>query len=130
MFLRATKRFKDGKEHRYWSIVENRRCRGNRVVQRQVLYLGEINDVQHRQWCKTIEVLSQGRSQARSIALFPEDRAAPDVEHEVVRVKLSELTLARARQWGGCYLALTLWEQLKLDRFWSGRLSASRQGTR
>ncbi len=25
MFLRANKRFKDGKEHRYWSVVENRR---------------------------------------------------------------------------------------------------------
>jgi len=44
MFLRSKTRRKDGKENRYWSIVENRRCQGNRVVQRQVLYLGEIND--------------------------------------------------------------------------------------
>lgn len=100
------------------------------MVQRQVLYLGEINDAQHRRWCTTIEVLAEGRSKSRSIALFPEDRAVPDVEHEVVQVKLSELTLARARQWGGCFLALTLWEQLKLDSFWSGRLLPSRQGTR
>ena len=48
MFLRATKRLKDGKEHRYWSVVENRRCQGQRVVQRQVLYLGEINDSQRK----------------------------------------------------------------------------------
>ncbi len=44
MFLRARTRRKDGKEHRYWSIVENRRTGQGRVVQRQVLYLGEIND--------------------------------------------------------------------------------------
>ena len=44
MFLRSRTRRKDDKENRYWSIVENRRCQGNRVVQRQVLYLGEIND--------------------------------------------------------------------------------------
>jgi transposase len=130
VFLRATKRFKDGKEHRYWSIVENRRCRGNRVVQRQVLYLGEINDVQHDAWCKTIEVLDQGGSGARQIALFPSDRPVPEVEQESVRVKLSELELKSPRQWGACYLALTLWEQLKLDVFWSDRLVPSRQGTR
>jgi transposase len=130
VFLRATKRIKDGKEHRYWSLVENRRCRGNRVVQRQVLYLGEINDVQHDAWCTTIEVLDPGRSGARQIALFPSDRPVPEVEHESVRVKLSELELKRPRQWGACYLALVLWEQLELDDFWSDRLLPSRQGTR
>jgi hypothetical protein len=41
MFLRASK--KNGKEHRYWSIVENRRISGGQVRQRHVLYLGEIN---------------------------------------------------------------------------------------
>ena len=43
MFLRSKNRRKDGKDHRYWSIVENRRTADGRVVQRQVLYLGEIN---------------------------------------------------------------------------------------
>ncbi len=42
MFLRENRRFKDGKQHCYWNIVENRRCAGGKVVQRQVLYLGEI----------------------------------------------------------------------------------------
>ena len=46
MFVRCKTRRKDGKEHRYWSVVENVRVRGGRVVQRQVLYLGEINDSQ------------------------------------------------------------------------------------
>jgi hypothetical protein len=38
MFLRCKKRKKNGKEHRYWSLVENKRCAGGRVVQRHVLY--------------------------------------------------------------------------------------------
>jgi len=44
MFLRSNKRIKDGKEHRYYSVVESRRLGSGRVAQRQVLYLGEIND--------------------------------------------------------------------------------------
>jgi hypothetical protein len=75
MFLRVKTRFKDGKEHRYWSIVENRLTQGNRVVQRQVLYLGEINDSQKAGWCKTIEVFQEGQTQSTQLALFPEDRA-------------------------------------------------------
>ena len=60
MFLRCTTRKKDGKEHRYWSLVENRRVAGGRVVQRHVLYLGEINDAQERRWRRTVEVFTEG----------------------------------------------------------------------
>src|SRR6266850_716253 len=60
MFLRHTKRKKDGKEHRYWSIVENRRIGGGRVVQRPLLYLGEINDSQELAWRKSIAILEEG----------------------------------------------------------------------
>ncbi|MEN8168066.1 MAG: IS1634 family transposase, partial [Pseudomonadota bacterium] len=130
MFLRAKRRLKDGKEHRYWSIVENRRCRGNRVVQRQVLYLGEINDQQRAAWCRTIDVVQEDARNARQIAIFPEDRQAPELDCEVVQVRLNELQLRRARQWGACWLVLELWEQLRLDDFWSQHLSTSRQGTR
>jgi hypothetical protein len=130
MFLRATKRFKDGKGHRYWSIVENRRCRGNRVVQRQVLYLGEINDQQHAAWCRTIEVAQEGGRKPRQVAIFPEDRCAPELDCEVVQVKLNELQLKQPRQWGACWLACELWDQLRLDAFWAPRLGTSRQGTR
>jgi hypothetical protein len=48
----------------------------------------------------------------------------------IVRLKLSELRLERPRQWGACWLALQLWQELQLDRFWSGRLTPSRKGTR
>ena len=61
---------------------------------------------------------------------FPEDREAPELDCEVVQVRLSELTLHAPRQWGACWLALTLWERLELDRFWGPRLPANREGTR
>jgi len=130
MFLRHKLRRKDGKEHRYWSIVENRRVSGGRTVQRHVLYLGEINDNQRAAWWRTIEAFDEGGQTSRQIALFPADRAAPMLDCDVVQVRLSGLRLRRPRQWGACWLACDLWEQLRLDDFWSPRLVASRQGTR
>jgi transposase len=131
MFLRHTKRKKDGKEHRYWSIVENRRVGGGRVVQRPLLYLGEINDSQELAWRKSIAVLEEGAAAPRTLSLFPEDRCEgvlPDAG--IVRLKLNELRLCRPRQWGGCWLALNLWRELALDGFWAERLGPSRKGTR
>ena len=131
MFLRHTKRKKDGKEHRYWSIVENRRVGGGRVVQRPLLYLGEIDDSQELAWRKSIAVLEEGAAAPRPLSLFPEDRCEgvlPDAA--VVRLKLAELRLCRPRQWGGCWLAVNLWRELALDRFWAERLGPSRKGTR
>ena len=129
MFVRCKTRRKDGKEHRYWSVVENVRVRGGRVVQRQVLYLGEINDSQRAAWCRTIEVL-EGKSGSRQMALFPEGREAPALNCEVVRVQVQDVEVHAPRQWGACWLTLCLWERLELDRFWGPRLPASRQGTR
>src|SRR5260221_14492150 len=109
MFLRHTKRKKDGKEHRYWSIVENRRVGGGRVVQRPLLYLGEINDSQELAWRKSIAIVEEGALQPRTLSLFPEDRCEgllPDAS--IVRLRLNELRLCRPRQWGGCWLALSL----------------------
>jgi len=129
MFLRCTNRKKDGKEHRYWNVVENRRVSGGRVVQRQVLYLGEINDSQREAWRRTIEVLEDGRSSARTMALFPEDRPVEIDDDEVVQIRLKDVELRRPRQWGACWLACTLYEQLGLDAFWAKRLPPSRKGT-
>lgn len=131
MFLRATIRRKDGKEHRYWSVVEAKRVGSGRVVQRQLLYLGEINDTQELAWRKSIEVLEDGAAEPRTLALFPEDRCEGLLaDASIVRLKLSQLRLVRPRQWGACWLALTLWRELQLDRFWQERLPASRKGTR
>ena len=74
MFLKCHARVKDGKVHRYWNIVENRRCGRGKFVQRQVLYLGEINDSQREVWRKSIEVFEDGRSAPRMVALFAEDQ--------------------------------------------------------
>ncbi|MBP2670630.1 MAG: transposase [candidate division NC10 bacterium] len=130
MFLRCHPRQKDGKLHRYWSIVESRRVRGGGVVQRRVLYLGEVNDSQREGWRKTIEVLEEGRPEPRSLALFPEDRPPAVPDDTVVQVRLRELTVRRPRQWGACWLACQLWGDLELDRFWGERLEPSRKGTR
>ena len=129
MFVRCKRRFKDGKEHRYWSVVENVRARGGRVVQRHVLYLGEINDSQRAAWYRSIEVVA-GKSGSRQMALFPEDREALALDCEVVKINVADVPLHDPRQWGACWLALVLWDRLNLDRFWGPRLPASRQGTR
>ena len=131
MFLRAKVRKKDGKEHRYFGVVENHRVRGGRVVQRHVLYLGEINSSQELAWRKSIEVLDESSKAPRTLALFPEDHCEGVLPDEsVVRLRLSQMRLERPRQWGGCWLALQLWRELKLDEFWCERLTPSRKGTR
>ena len=130
MFLRCTNRKKDGKEHRYWNVVENRRVTGGRVVQRQVLYLGEINGSQREAWRKTIEVFEEGASRAQTMALFPEDCPVEIDDASVVKIRLKEVELRRPRQWGACWLACTLYEQVGLDKFWAEKLTPSRKGTR
>ena len=130
MYLKCNRRFKDGKEHRYWSLVESRRCAGGQVVQRPVLYLGEINDSQRQSWCRTIEAFDPQRDRTLPLALFPADRPVP--AHAAgfgVQVQLDQMEVHRPRQWGACWLACQLYEQLGLDRFWSQRLCDSRQGT-
>ena len=129
MFLRASTRKKDGKLHRYYSVVENKRVSGKRVVQRHVLYLGEINSTQERAWRRSIEVLDEASARPRTLSLFAEDRCQGVVEDDsVVRLKLSQLRLERPRQWGGCWLTLWLWQRLGLDVFWAQRLPVSRKG--
>jgi transposase len=130
MYLKCHRRFKDGKEHRYWSIAEKRRLSRGRVVDRHVLYLGEINDSQREAWLKSIEAFDETRQEQRRLALFPSDRAIPEHAREFgVQVKLSQFRLERPRQWGGCWTFVKVWEQLRLDEFWRDRLPDSREGT-
>jgi hypothetical protein len=130
MYLRCNKRFKDGKEHCYWNIVESKRCAGGKVVQRQVLYLGEINDSQREAWCEVIEAFDEGTQRPTQLALFPAERAVPEHARDYgVQVRLSGMQLHRPRQWGACWLACTLYEQLGLDQFWASYLPDSREGT-
>jgi transposase len=130
MFLRFNRRLKDGKEHRYWNIVESKRCASGKVIQRQVLYLGEINDSQREAWCRFIEAFDEAAGRHRQLALFPADRAVPaHARGYGVQVRLDAMELHRPRQWGACWLACQLYEQLGLDRFWADRLADSREGT-
>lgn len=128
MYLKCHRRFKDGKEHRYWSLVESVRTRRG-VIKRPLLYLGEINDTQRAQWRSALDVLDASDGSVKQMELFPEDRTPPREVAHPIQIKLREMTLRRARQWGGCWLALELWNQLKLDEFWAARLPASRKGT-
>lgn len=127
MFLRSTNRKKDGKDHRYFSIVENRRLLGDKTVQRTVLYLGEINDQQQAAWRKTLDVFDEDEQCYTSMSLFPDDREIPAGALDSVQVKLSGLELRRPRVFGNCWLACELWQQLGLDEFWQQRLPEARE---
>jgi transposase len=127
MFLRSTNRKKDGKDHRYFSVVENRRVPGGGTVQRTVLYLGEINDQQQAAWRKTLEVFDEAEQRYTSLSLFPDDREIPADAIDSMAVKLSGLELRRPRTYGACWLACELWHQLGLDEFWRQRLPEARE---
>lgn len=130
MFLRARTRNKDGKQHRYWSVVESRRVRGGGVVQRQLLHLGELNDSQRAGWVRTIETLATDHEPARQLALFAgEQEQLPELGCEAVRIRVEQMRLRRPRQFGACWLALQLWRMLGLEEFFAERLAASRKGT-
>jgi len=127
MFLRSTNRKKDGKDHRYFSIVENRRVPDGRTVQRTVLYLGEINDQQQAAWRKTLKVFDEQEQRYTSMSLFPHDREVPADAVDSMQVKLSGLELRRPRTYGGCWLACEQWHELGLDEFWRQHLPEGRE---
>jgi len=129
MRLKCHSRVKDGKEHRFWSIVESVRCSGDRIVQRHVLYLGELNDSQREGWTRCLDAVD-GDGRARQLALFPADRAIPvHAQGFGVQVRLEAMRLERPRQWGACWLFTQLWRELRLDVFWQPLLPESREGT-
>lgn len=123
MFLRAKVRKKDGKQHRYFSVVENRRVGQKQTVQRTVLYLGEINDSQEAIWRKTLQVFDETHQQYTTLSLFPEDREIPAESSDSIQVKLSEMELRRPRAFGNCWLGCELWRQLRLEEFWEEKLA-------
>ena len=130
MYLKCHSRVKDGKEHRYWSIAEKQRCAEGRVVDRHLLYLGELNDSQQAAWLRCIEVFEEGSQRQLRLALFPADRTIPAHAAEVgIQLRLHEFTLERPRQWGACWVVCQLWAELQLERFWRERLPDSREGT-
>ncbi len=127
MYLRANRRFKDGKEHRSWSVEESRRLPSGRVVQRRVLYLGEINDSPQAAWRKTLEVFDETEQRARRLSLFPEGREVPADALDTVQVKLAEMEVRRARAFGNYWLGCELWEQWGRGAFGEARLARGRE---
>ncbi len=118
MFLRSTMRKKDGKNHRYFSVVENRRLSSGTVTQRTVLYLGEINDTQEAAWLKTLEMFDKEEQKRRELSLFPDDRVIPEEAVDTLQVKLSGMQLRRPRVFGNCWMACQIWNELGLEEFW------------
>ena len=126
MFLRQNKRSKNGKTHRYFSVVENRRTSGGHTTQRQVLYLGEINDSQQQAWRRTLEVFDEDRGQYCQLSLFPDDRPLPPDALNSIHVKLDAMQLRRPRSYGDCWLGCWLWDRLQLSSFWNNQLIDAR----
>jgi len=130
MYLKCHSRFKDGKEHHYYSIAEKVTCTGGRRVERHVFYLGEINDSQKEGWLKCIQAFDVGSQRQTELAIFASDRPVPIHAAEVgVQVRLAEFRLERPRQWGACWVFERLWDQLQLEQFWRARLTPSREHT-
>ena len=130
MFLRATKRIKDGKEHRYFSVVENVRHPGAKhPVQKPILYLGELNDSQQAAWSKALLVCDTATQETQPLRLFPEDRTPPPDPIPAVQVRWQQYELRHPRHFGDCWLATELWRQLGLDTFWTEKLGRTRAGT-
>jgi transposase len=128
VFLRAHTRRKNDKRHRYFSVVENRRLPDGRSIQRQLLYLGEINDSQQMAWRKSLEVFDEDQHELRTLSLFADDRQVPADAIDAVTVKVQEIEVRRPRRFGDCWLGCVLWEQLELGSFWASRLADSRAG--
>ena len=99
MFLRQNKRRKNGKTHRYFTVVENRRVGGGGTTQRQVLYLGEINDTQQQAWRRTLQVFDEDREQYRELSLFFDDRPLPPGALDSISVKLDQMEFAGRVRW-------------------------------
>jgi transposase len=126
MFLKCSRRNKDGKEHRSWSVVES--CRTSKgVVQRHVLYLGEISGEQQSAWTRTLEAFDEREQRPRQLLLGEPPQSAQTLEG--VRLCLAKMRLERPRQWGACWLADYFWQELNLDSFFSEHLGVSREGT-
>ena len=132
MFLRCTERKKDGKVHSYYSVVENRRVAHNKVTQRTVLYLGEINQLQEAAWQDLLNRFDS-ECQGHAVKPFRQQRLLgpsplrPE-EVDAIGVKLSRMELRRPRAFGNCWLGCEIWRLLELDDFWREKLPEGREG--
>ena len=126
VFLKRHVVRKHGKAHVYYSLCESVRLSRNRVLQRRVLNLGELNTSQLERWQRSIAVIQQ-EGERRQCRLFTDrDGAAPADAPDVCEVVLSSLAVRRPRQFGACWLASRLWQELGLDSFFAEALQDRR----
>jgi transposase len=126
MFLKAHQRFKDGKRHVYYSLTESLRVSRQRVGQRTVLHLGELNTTQVERWQRTIEAVHED-GQRHQMRLFTDrEGQAPSAADDVAEVMLSSLVVRRPRRFGDCWIGCKLWEDLGLRAFWEAALGEQR----
>ena len=118
MFLKREVRRKDGKEHVYYSLAETTRVGRDRVVQRRLLNLGELNTTQIDRWQRSIEVIEEDGRACQRRLFSDREGQAPQQEEDVCEVVLSSLSVRRPRRLGDCWLGCRLWEELGLDKFW------------
>lgn len=129
LFLRRHFRHKNGKDHTYWSLVENQRSPSGKVIQRQAIYLGELDRAQHQAWSTLASRFSAAPpSQGPELAFASSPKAhSPEVPSP--KIHFSDFSLHNPRQWGACWIADRLWQDLHLSQFWLQRLPPSREGT-
>jgi hypothetical protein len=121
VYLRHTRRRKDGKTHVYWQLVRSIR-RGRKVVQQMVAQLGELD--------------GEGRARAEALARSIAGRASESSQGQLfdssepsgaVAVKLDGVRLERSRSFGAVWLGWILWRALKLDELCGVLLACKRQ---
>ena len=129
MYLRAFNRKKDGKEHRYWSVVEAVRLPDGSGHQKTVLYLGNLQAAQEAAWQEALKVFATAVGPPATPSLFPAAVPPPAPAPPPLSLRLEDYQLSRPRQYGACWLGYQLWRELGLDTFWDGKLRPSREGT-
>lgn len=128
MFLKENRRFKDGKEHIYYTLNESIRISRRRVVQRTILHLGELTTSQYHRWRRTIDVINE-RSETRQMELFTEEESRRRnnlQDPDVVAIRLATLQVRNCREFGSCWIGVKLWQILGLDGFWKERMEGIR----
>ena len=121
VYLRHTRRCKDGKSHVYWRLVRSVR-RGRKVVQETVAQLGELD--------------AEGRARAEALAQSIGGHGCDLSQGQLfdgreptgsVAVRLDRVRLERSRSFGAVWLGWFLWRALKLDEVLGELLSPSRE---
>jgi hypothetical protein len=121
MFLKANRRTKDGKTHAYYTLNESVRVSRQRIVQRRVLHLGELNTTQMERWQRTIETIHED-GQRHQLRLFSDREGGAPPAADVVEVVLSSLRLRHPKQFGAPWVGCRVWAELQLDQFWQQAL--------